>query len=196
MGFVLTGGKSTRMGTNKAFLEFRGRTLLDRALEVVRWVCPEPRIVGDAAMLARYSNVIGDVYPGCGPLGGIHAALRSTSAELNFTLAVDMPFVSRDLLSFLGSIAENTDAVVTVPRTSRGFQPLCAVYRRAFTPVAEQALREGKYKIDALYSQVELRIIDAKELSVAGFDERNFFNVNTPEELRVALDVPNTESST
>lgn len=188
MGFVLAGGKSTRMGTDKALLQFRGRTMLDHALETLQAVCPTPAIVGDPAAFAAYRNVIPDVFPGCGPLGGIHAALSSTTSALNAVLAVDMPFVSSELLNFLISAAESSGAVVTVPRTSRGFQPTCAVYHHDFLATAEQALREGKYKIDALFSQVEVRLVGADELAGAGFGEKHFFNVNTPEEMKDIVD--------
>ena len=125
-----------------------------------------------------------DIFPGCGPLAGIHAALVHSTAELNLMLAVDMPYVSRQLLAFLFATAEDEDnhAIVTVPRTSKGFQPLCAVYRRDFSTAAEQALRAGKYKIDAAFSSVSVRVIEEGELAAAGFSEQNFFNVNTPQD--------------
>src|SRR5258705_3897791 len=91
-GFVLTGGKSSRMGADKAFLEFDGRTLLERALEVMHEACDEVAIVGDPAKFGSYGVVVPDLYPGCGPLAGIHAALLHSSAELNMVLAVGMPF--------------------------------------------------------------------------------------------------------
>jgi molybdopterin-guanine dinucleotide biosynthesis protein A len=185
-GFVLTGGKSSRMGADKAFLEFGGRTLLERALEVMHQACDEVAIVGDPVKFGSYGLVVQDLYPGCGPLAGIHAALLHSSAELNMVLAVDMPFVSRELLLFLSARAEETEAVVTVPRTAIGSQPLCAVYRRAFSATAEEALRAGKYKIDALFSAVAIRGINEEELEGAGFSERMFFNVNTPDDLHIA----------
>ena len=97
MGFVLAGGKSSRMGTggDKAFLEFGGQTLLDRALTVMGEVCDRVAIVGDPARFTNYGSVVADIFQGCGPLGGIHAALVHPPAELNLMLAVDMPFVSR-----------------------------------------------------------------------------------------------------
>jgi molybdenum cofactor guanylyltransferase len=176
------------MGADKSFLEFRGRTLLEHALETMRGVCDEVLIVGDATKFASYGTVVADVYPGCGPLAGIHAALLKSSAELNLIMAVDMPFVSRELLAFLLTTAAETDASVVVPRTSRGFQPLCAVYRRAFAAPAEEALRAGKYKIDAVFPGISLCVIGEEEFTQAGFAERMFFNVNTPEDLRVAED--------
>ena len=188
MGFVLAGGKSSRMGAgtdkdkDKVFLEFGGQTLLDRALSVMGTVCDRVAIVGDPAKFTKYESIVADIFPGCGPLAGIHAALLHSSVELNLMLAVDMPFVSRELLALLFAAAEESDAIVIVPRSGKGLQPLCAVYRRDFLPVAEQALRAGKYKIDAVFSSVSVRVIEEGELAAAGFSERSFFNVNTPQD--------------
>ena len=189
MGFILAGGKSSRMGANidKAFLVFEGQTLLDRALAVTGEVCDGVRIVGDAAKFAQYAAtkygpVVADVFSGCGPLAGIHAALVHSPAELNLMLAVDMPFVSPELLAFLFSAAAAKEAIVTVPRASKGLQPLCAIYRRDFASAAERALQAGKYKIDAAFSGVSVRVIEEAELAAAGFSERSFFNVNTPQD--------------
>lgn len=196
MGFLLAGGKSSRMGADKAFLDFGGQTLLDRALTVMGAVCGRVAIVGDPGRFAKYGSVVADIFAGCGPLGGIHSALMHFSAELNLVLAVDMPFVSTELLAFLFAAAEDKDnhAIVTVPRTSKGFQPLCAVYRREFSVAAEQALMGGKYKIDAAFSSVSVRVIEEDELAAAGFSEQNFFNVNTPQD-RLAAEGGDFDSS-
>jgi len=175
------------MNTDKAFLDFGGQTLLERGLAVMSEVCDNVTIVGDPGRFAKYGPakygpVVADIFPGCGPLAGIHAALVHSPAELNLILAVDMPFVSRELLAFLFAAAEPSDAIITVPRTSRGFQPLCAVYGRDFSTAAEQALRAGKYKVDAAFSGVSVQVIEEIELAAAGFSEQNFFNVNTPQD--------------
>ncbi len=184
MGFLLAGGKSSRMGANtdKAFLDFRGQTLLERALTVMGEVCDRVTIVGDPAKFSKYGTVVADIFAGCGPLAGIHTALTHSTAELNLILAVDMPFVSRELLAFLFAAAEKSGAVITVPRTSKGFQPLCAIYRRDFSTAAEQALRAGKYKIDAAFSGATIQVIEEAELAAAGFTEQMFFNLNTPQD--------------
>ena len=103
-------------------------------------------------------------------------------------LAVDMPFVSAELLAFLFAAAEKNDAIVTVPRSSKGLQPLCAVYRRGFSTVAEEALRAGKYKIDEAFAGVSTTVIEESELTAARFSEQSFFNVNTPQERIAAED--------
>ncbi|MGA9641800.1 MAG: molybdenum cofactor guanylyltransferase [Terriglobales bacterium] len=178
--FLQAGGKSSRMGENKAFINFQGETLLARALATLRAACHEVTIVGDPAIFAPHAPVISDIFPNCGPLAGIHSALAHSPAELNLILAVDMPFVTANLLQFLFDAAASTTAIITVPRTARGLQPLCAVYRPAFAPNADEAIRAGNYKIDAAFAHIPLRILDQPELTAAGFSEDNFFNLNTP----------------
>jgi molybdopterin-guanine dinucleotide biosynthesis protein A len=183
MGFILAGGQGSRMGADKAFLQFGGCTLLERAIATLRPVC-ELAILGDPAKFSPYGTVIEDVYRSRGPLAGIHAALTHSSAELNLVLAVDMPLVSSDLLNFLFAVAASTDALVTVPHSARGFQPLCAVYRRPFATMAEQALKAGRNKIDALFAAIPVRVIEGEELAAAGFSDQVFLNLNTPEDLK------------
>jgi len=184
--YLLAGGKSSRMGENKAFLNFHGQTLLDRARTELTTACGSVTIVGDPATFAGYHPVISDIFPGCGPLAGIHAALTHSSAELNVMLAVDMPFVSADLLGFLLHAAEQAPAAATVPQIALGLQPLCAVYRRTFTPIAERALKLKQYKIDAAFANLPIHVIGEQELAVAGFSEKNFLNLNTPDDRRAA----------
>ncbi|HVO79806.1 MAG TPA: molybdenum cofactor guanylyltransferase [Terriglobales bacterium] len=184
--FILAGGKSTRMGADKAFLQLEGRTLLARALEMTHSVTQEVRVVGSAAKFSSFGNVIEDVYPERGPLGGIHAALRSAASELNLILAVDLPFIEPRFLEYLAAQARETTAAVTVPRAGGGWQPLCAIYRRQFASVAEQSLLQGGNKIDPLFAQVETRVVEATELSKLGFSENMFQNLNSPEEWAAA----------
>jgi molybdopterin-guanine dinucleotide biosynthesis protein A len=186
-GFILAGGKSSRMGTEKAFVTLDGRTLLARALHTMRSVTAAVRIAGDPEKFAPFAPCVRDIFPECGPLGGIHAALRSSTSELNLILAVDLPFVAPALLHFLVSRArDSSSAAVVVPRSAQGWQPLCAVYRRAFAESAEDALRAGRFKIDALFEVASTQVVAENELEAAGFSPRAFRNVNTPEDLAAA----------
>jgi molybdenum cofactor guanylyltransferase len=189
--FILAGGKSTRMGTDKAFVALEGRTLLSRALNLVRSVTPEARIVGERAKFAAFAPTVEDVFRDCGPLAGIHAALRNSRTELNLILAVDLPLVSLAFLQFLIRRAlHSPDATATVPRANGGWQPLCAVYRREFADAAKEALREGRNKIDALFDLVRIEVITQEQMVEAGFSPRIFHNLNTREELQaVALEM-------
>jgi molybdopterin-guanine dinucleotide biosynthesis protein A len=181
--FILAGGRSTRMGTDKAFVTLAGETLLARALRLCRAVSNQVLIVGDRRKFGPFASVVEDVFPGCGPLGGIHAALRASQTNLNLMLAVDVPFVSPALLQWLVARSRESNAMVTVPRALHGWQPLCAIYRRGFADAAEQALDSGRYKIDALFDEASTTVIGEEKLQSAGFSPEAFRNLNTPEEL-------------
>jgi molybdopterin-guanine dinucleotide biosynthesis protein A len=184
--FILAGGQSTRMGADKAFVLLHGRTLLARALDLARSITSEVRIVGPASKFAAFAPVVEDQFSDCGPLGGIHAALQTSSTQLNVILAVDLPFASKELLQYLLGCAGNSSATVIVPHAGGRWQPLCAVYRRAFGDAAEEALSTGRYKIDALFDRVKVRAIEENELAAAGFPTAMFRNLNTNEDLQQA----------
>ena len=190
--FILAGGKSSRMGTDKAFVELEGHTLMARALDIARSVTPNVSIVGDPRKFAAYAAVVEDIFPHCGPLGGIHAALRATSTDLNVILAVDVPFVSAALLEYLLERARRSPAVITVAQTAGGYQPLSAIYRRQFAVLADQALRAGSYKIDSLFPSTITQTINEEELKAAGFSQKMFRNLNTLEELAEASENTNS----
>jgi molybdopterin-guanine dinucleotide biosynthesis protein A len=184
--FVLAGGMSSRMGQDKAFLRFGTSTLLGRALDVTRIVIPEVRIVGSAAKFGAFAEVVEDQFAGCGPLGGIHAALDVSTASYNLILAVDMPFVESKWLSYLLDQARASEAVVTLARCGNRWQPLCAIYREHFGTIAESALKAGHNRITSLFADISPRIIDDAELLRAGFSAEMFRNLNTPEEFERA----------
>jgi molybdopterin-guanine dinucleotide biosynthesis protein A len=189
--FILAGGKSTRMGTDKAFVTLDGRTLLARSLELARSVATDVHIVGDPAKFAAFAPVVEDVFRDCGPLGGIHAALRASQTDLILILAVDVPFVTPALLQYLIKRASDSKAIVTVTRAAGLWQPLCAVYRRAFADAAEQSLRARRYKIDSLFQSVITQAIAQEELEAAGFAPSIFRNLNTPNDLSEANESAN-----
>jgi molybdopterin-guanine dinucleotide biosynthesis protein A len=184
--FVLAGGKSTRMGRDKATLPFAGRTLLESALVLARSVTEDVFILGSAELYGAYGEVIADIFPGCGPLGGIHAALTHAKNDLNLILAVDTPFLSDRLAAYLVERARESRAMVTAPEIDSYPQPLCAVYRRDFLPIADQALRAGRYKIVPLFPQGRILVIPEAELERFAFTAEMFENLNTPEELEQA----------
>src|SRR5262245_33088004 len=175
--FILAGGKSSRMGENKPLLKLHGRTLLEIAVDKARQVVADVCIVGPPASLGP--DAIEDIFPDCGPLGGIHTALMHSRCDINLILAVDTPFVEARFLRFMLEQARDSRAVATVARTSDGFQPLCGVYHKDFGPVAEKALKERRYKIDVLFPLVKTRIIEQDELHKFAFDPAMFQNLNT-----------------
>jgi molybdopterin-guanine dinucleotide biosynthesis protein A len=180
--FVLAGGKSSRMGRDKALLQFGGKTLLEGALVLASTVAPKLKIVGDPAKYAEFAPVVSDIYLDRGPLGGIHAALINTDTDLNLILATDLPFVAPAFLQHLIATARSTDALVTVPKLGHFFEPLCAIYRKEFSNVAQQALIEGRNKVDALFTAGITYLVSEEEIVAAGFSPAMFRNLNTPED--------------
>ncbi len=128
-----------------------------------------------------------DIFPERGPLGGIHAGLSGSDRELNLILAVDLPFVTPELLAYLIRRGQDSLCIAAVPRLQGGWEPLCAVYRREFAKVAKDALRKGENAIHSLLDGDDARMdiragilaIDEKELGGAGFPASLFRNINT-----------------
>lgn len=178
--FILAGGKSSRMGRDKASLKLNGRMLLTIMLDLAQSAAQQVRVCGSRERFG--ADAVEDVFPNCGPLGGIHAALASSESEWNLVLAVDLPFVTPEFLNFLVAEAQRSQAVVTVPITDGRYQPLCAVYRREFGGIAESSLRRGWNKIDPLFAETTVRKIEDAELNKLAFDARMFDNLNTPED--------------
>lgn len=184
--FVLTGGKSTRMGEDKAGLRLpNGMTLLEHALATCGAVAGQVGIIGPRSRYASYAwagEIVEDIFTDRGPLGGIHAALSVTKSDWNIVLAVDVPAVTPTLLRWLLAEARKSGKLITVPDIGGQQQPLCAVYRHAFREIAERALQENRNKVNGSFPPAETRVISEQELVHAAFAPEMFANVNTPEE--------------
>jgi len=187
-GFVLAGGKSTRMGRDKAtaVLAPRGQTLLETALAAVRAVAQEVFIVGSPELYGGYGRALADIVPGCGPLGGIHTALSHTKTEFNLIIGVDTPFLSAKLLAYLAERALGPRTMVTAPVIKAYPQPLCAVYARDFLSIAAAALKAGNYKIVPLFPTGHTLLVEEAELAKFAFTAEMFDNLNTQEDLERA----------
>ncbi len=182
-GFVLAGGLSSRMGTNKGLLDLNGATLVEHTRNLLVRLCERVCILGPADLYRGLGECFPDAYPGCGPLAGIHAALLNTKTRLNLITAVDTPFLTDDFLNYMLESAEaNPSAAVTVPKIAGYVQPLCAVYTPDFLPVAEAALRAGRYKIVPLFSEVETLVLGEEQLAPFALQSGMFDNLNTPED--------------
>jgi molybdopterin-guanine dinucleotide biosynthesis protein A len=174
------------MGTDKALLPFGEKTLLQLALEKAKLVSPAPIIVGSRERYGCYGEVIEDRFPGCGPLGGIHAALSATQTDLNLVMSVDMPLMSAGFLCWLLETAASGQELAVVPETRQRLQPLCAVYRRAAKCVIEQALLLNDFKVSSIFTRIRTRYVQQDELVSAGFSPEIFINLNTPAEYEAA----------
>ena len=190
-GFVLVGGTGRRMGRDKALLPFEGVPLAHRLAERVRSAAGSATLVGRCRRYATLGwQVIEDLFPGRGPLAGIHSVLKQSAAEWNLVVACDLPFLSIGFLRFLLRAATERSAEGTqlvVPVSSRGYE-LAAVVRRDCLPAAEAAMAGGDYRLSGFYARLRRREIAPAQWR--RFDPRGllFQNVNTSEELAQALE--------
>ena len=150
-GFVLAGGRSSRMGRDKALLPLDGSTLLEQVAARVRAAAGSVTLIGPPE---RYSSlglpVAADLIEDCGPIGGVYTALKISSAPWNLIVACDMPAVTTGFLAGLLEAARGADADCLVPETDRGLHPLCAVYHRRAVTALQHAIRHKSFKMHDL----------------------------------------------
>jgi len=146
-GFVLAGGKSSRMGSDKALLELDGHPLIDIALGKVRALGMQPQICGSRPDLTKYAPAIPDNFPDRGPLGGIEAALTVSESEGNLFVPTDLPLLPVEFLAWIASRAEATGAVATIPIFGGRYQPLCGAYSRRLLAGLRFSLASGDFKV-------------------------------------------------
>ena len=178
---ILAGGQATRFGgRDKSALLIDGRTLLDRQLDALAPLTDDVMIVGDGAREFQASGPrrVHDIVPGCGPLGGLHAALTAARGDALLLVACDMPYLSPAFAAYLLSLAGSADIVV--PRSERGYHPLCAVYTRACLEPAAARLAERRLKMRELVDSMRTRVVPIEEIRQFGDPERLLTNVNTP----------------
>ena len=180
--YILAGGASSRMGSDKGLLTLNGETLIQHAVALLQPIAVEVKLVGDHPHLERFGSVIRDRFPGCGPLAGIHAALLDSNTEWNLIYAVDQ-VAAPELLRLLVEHAEDApqDCSIVVPEIESRPQPLCALYRKPFSQIAERALGIGEFKIDRLFGSANALILREDDYRSAGIAP-TLWNINTPQE--------------
>ncbi|AMV71213.1 bifunctional molybdopterin-guanine dinucleotide biosynthesis protein MobA/MobB [Desulfuromonas sp. DDH964] len=177
-GVLLAGGKSRRMGRDKALLELQGEPLFERALALLQDYFPRVLIAGDRPDLARPEvPALADHYPGSA-LGGIHTGLRAAATEWIFVVPCDMPFPDQRIVEALLRLRPGADAVV--PRTAHGYEPVFALYHKNCLALMEAQLNQGRFRINELYTQLRLNVLDGEQLPPGW--QRSLTNLNTPEQ--------------
>ncbi|HZH90292.1 MAG TPA: molybdenum cofactor guanylyltransferase [Pyrinomonadaceae bacterium] len=183
-GFILAGGASSRMGTDKARLRLGGRTFVERIASALGAITTEISIVSARPGSNDLSfPVVEDVYRGCGALGGLHAALLACRAPWAAVVSCDLPFVTGELFARLCDL-RTADAAAVVPRQPDGRpQPLCALYSPSrCLELTTRLLAGGERRPRVLLQQAHTRWVVPAELADLGDAELFFLNVNTPED--------------
>ncbi len=194
-GFVLAGGRSLRMGRDKALLPLGGRSLLEIALDKLRALpLPSPPRVAGAR---SHAGAIADLHPGRGPLSGMEAALTASHQPLNVFLPLDMPLLPAKFLIWMLRRAQITGAMVTVPRINGRPQPLCAVYHQELLGSITASLLAGNYKVMSVVCSAaprtesidvfDVELVASADPEIFAFSPlpayRWFHNCNTPEDM-------------
>lgn len=190
-GIVLAGGRSTRMGQDKASLPFGDETLLARAVRIVQAVADAVIIVGQAQQFGGGNpfglpvRIVHDPEAHLGPLAGIAAGLGASGTELNLIVACDMPLVNPAVLRRLLDLREEADICLAV--IDGHASPLCAVYRRAVANTAQAMLDAGERRVMTLLDRVQTKRVDAAVFRDIDPNLDTFVSCNTPDELQRAL---------
>jgi molybdenum cofactor guanylyltransferase len=173
-GFVLCGGRSSRMGRDKGLLPVDGKTLLERTAERVRAAVGSVTLIGAPERYAHLGLPMApDLIADCGPIGGLHTALKMTHADWNLLVACDMPGVTVEFLGELLAAAIARGSACLVPETESGQHPLCAVYHRHAVGAVEFAIQHKRFKMHDLTQLLEAASWPVRDASVLE-------NVNTP----------------
>lgn len=186
---IQAGGESSRMGQDKALLQFIGQPLIQHVHTRLKPIADETIVTTNRPKDYSFLSLplFSDKYPGHGPLGGLFTSLSSARHPKVAVVGCDMPFVSPDLLSYEAQLLENEHADIVIPLLNNGYEPLHAVYRReTCLPVVQWALENAQWKLIAWFSKVEVRVLTLEECLQYDSAGLAFTNVNTPQGLAEA----------
>jgi molybdopterin-guanine dinucleotide biosynthesis protein A len=182
-GFILLGGKSSRYGSNKAFVKVDGVRLIDRVAGVMKSIFE--RVVLLTNTPEDYADLqmpmIEDLVKGFGPMGGIYTGLMTLSDTPGFFVACDMPFLSESLIRHMIDVRDDFDVVV--PRMDWMLEPLHALYAKRCLPVIREAIDNNQHQILKCFGKLQVRYMDEDELRIWDPKLKSFFNINKPQDL-------------
>ena len=181
---ILVGGKSSRMGTNKAFLELKGKTFIELQIELLREMFDEIFISANTSSEYEYLNlpIFKDVYPGKGPLGGIYTSLINSSSLHTFMLACDMPFVGPELIKHLKYLTKEYDVVI--PKSEKGLEPLHAFYSKKCIDQIKKSLDENNLRIISFFPHVNVKVVELGSLASSARFKDSIKNLNTMDDYK------------
>lgn len=201
LGYVLVGGVSSRFGRDKAFAELGGQPMYTRMLNLLAEAgVYRAHLIGDPEKYGSLGvTYIPDLWPGEGPLEGIITALAynesACETEYNIIVGCDMPFLTKDWLTFLLERARKSDAEVVVPKSARGWEPLCACWRTDAVEMLLPLFKSGTRKITEALNVLHVEVLDEKDWKRFDTGGRLFWNMNTAADYEEARRVLAAENS-
>jgi molybdopterin-guanine dinucleotide biosynthesis protein A len=182
-GIILCGGKSSRMGENKAFIQIDGIPIIQRTYLLFKTLFSEIIIVTNEteSFMNFEAKIHRDLIPDRGALGGLYSGIFYASSPHAFCVACDMPFLKGPVIQYILNQIEDQDVIV--PKTKDGLQPLHAIYSKNCLGPIRTTMDQAKYKITDFYPRVNVKMIEENEFRSLDPTMESFINVNTPAEL-------------
>lgn len=182
---ILAGGKSSRMGFDKAFIKIRGIPIIKRQLKQLKQIFKKIIIVTNNPLNYKFkgARVIGDLITERGPLGGIYSGLKASFSDYNFVVACDMPFLNKALIRYMIKDRDNYDVVIA--KIDGKFHPLFGLYSKNCIPAIEEMLKQNKLKVSSIFPKVKSHFILRREIRRFDRDLLSLLNINTEGDLAI-----------
>lgn len=188
VGFVTAGGRSSRMGKDKAWLKIAGRPMIEHVIAALQPVTTSVSIIANDSEYARLGfPVLPDSHSGIGPLEAIRISLLNANSSRALLVGCDLPFVTSELFKFLVSLDGPYEAVVPMSANQK-LEPLCAIYCSSSLNTVETLIASGERKISLLYDRIPTRFVRFEELQHLAGSDLFFNNVNTPGDYARAIE--------
>ena len=191
-GIILAGGKSSRLGRDKAWEDVGGQRIIDRVIGALQSSCDEVLIIGDRPerqselSLPKCIQYRSDDVKGRGSIGGLYTGLKAADTLWSLVVACDMPFISRELIRFMLSMISKNRCDAIVPIINGRYQPTHALYNSTCIPFIEKNISSGNFRMDSYFDEIYLEEISEDVINSIKGAELSFFNVNTEDDLFTA----------
>lgn len=175
-GYILAGGKSSRMGTDKGLLMIEGKAMIQYVIEQMQLVFDNLVIVSNNSEYEKFGlEVIPDLIKNIGPAGGIYTALEHSDSQLNFVVSCDMPFISKGAIEFI--IENSNESQIVLLENQGNLEPLFGIYANDCEAIWLELIEEGKVKLQDMIKNFKLKIIPIEKNEI--FKDSFFKNINT-----------------
>jgi len=182
-GIILAGGKSSRVGLNKnkAQIKLAGKSLIDWVISKLTSLDnlkeEDVIIVGPKEKYPHFKQVVEDIFPQKGPLGGIYSGLRASPSQYNIVVGCDMPFLEIKLLQYMIEDINSNDIVI--PRYGGGYiEPLCAIYSKGCLEAIERNLSEHNFSVRSIFPHLKVKFVEDEDIKKYDPEFYSFFNIN------------------
>ncbi|HRG53042.1 MAG TPA: molybdenum cofactor guanylyltransferase [Bacteroidia bacterium] len=191
-GYILAGGKSSRMGTDKGLLPLNGSTIVGNIIRQLEPAVGKITIVANSSRYEQFGvEVIADIIPGIGPSGGIHAALHHSDRAHNFIVSCDMPFITTEAIQTI--IVRPALTEITLPFYQQQLEPLFGLYSKNCLDKWQELIRQHIFKLKDMITYFSVKRIDIDHNPL--FQNTLFMNVNTPADFEAAKKIEHGNSA-